>query len=226
MKEKLIILSAVFFLSVCFLGCFGGGSSDSSSSNGSNESAGGTSIPGLGDLGKLKDMAENIEKAAKDLEEGKTKKPVNFRKIKEFLPASAAGVPRENAKGETTGTMGFTISQATGMYKHESRDNKEQIEVKIVDGAGVQIAFMGLAAWSLTNIDKEDDNGFERTTNYKGGKAYQKYNSKRQRGEFVAIAGERFIVTVSGRYVTMDQIEDVMDNIDLDGLAQLKSEEE
>lgn len=227
MKTKFILFTVIIICSLSLSSCKSGAEENkNNSSDNPQENSEDTSSPETGVLKNLKDFSDNMEKAAEDMKNGNSPKPVNFRKIKEFLPLNAAGIPRENASGETSGAMGFTISQAEGKYRYEDKSKNERIDITIMDGAATQIAFMGLAAWSLTTIDKEDDNGFERTLNYKGGKAYQKYNQKNQDGEFITIGGKRFIVTVKGRNVSMDQIKEAMDQIDLKGLTALQPDEE
>lgn len=53
-------------------------------------------------------------------------------------------------------------------------------------------ALIGVAAWSMIDRDKETENGYEKTTTYKGNKAYEKYNSKNKNGENSRDCGEAF----------------------------------
>ena len=77
---------------------------------------------------------------------------------------------------------------------------------------------MGMAAWANLSIDKEDSNGYERTTKIDGHKAYEKYNTKSERGEVSIFFKERFIVKVEGRKVKMEDIIEVAKEIDLDAM--------
>jgi len=82
-----------------------------------------------------------------------------------------------------------------------------------------------LAAWSKLDVDRETDDGYERTTTFDGHKAYEKYNDKRKRGEINLIVNSRFIVQVEGRGVEMDELKRAIKKIDLDDLAKLKAKE-
>jgi roadblock/LC7 domain-containing protein len=113
--------------------------------------------------------------------------------------------------------MGFKISTAEGRY----RDDNGSIEVNIIDVAGTG-ALMGMAAWSMIDMDKETDDSYEKTTKYKGNKAYEKYDSKNKDGEMAVIVGNRFVVTVKGNNVEFDKIKATLDDIDLGKLEDLK----
>ena len=66
-------------------------------------------------MSALKDMAAQAEEMQK-------KGPVDtvdFRSLKELLPADADGLPRKEATGEKNGAAGFTISTANGKYANE-----------------------------------------------------------------------------------------------------------
>lgn len=84
------------------------------------------------------------------------------------------------------------------------------------------VALMGMAAWSMASIDKETETGYEKTTEYKGHKAFEKYNTQSKNGEISVIVANRYIVQVEGRDVDMDKIKSVLDDIDLDKLADIK----
>ncbi|MDZ7934632.1 MAG: hypothetical protein U5M51_06655 [Emticicia sp.] len=98
-----------------------------------------------------------------------------------------------------------------------ARKSAESEKVGAIAGA-----LMGMAAWSMIDMDKETENGYEKTTTYKGNKAYEKYNSKNRDGEMAVIVAKRFVVTVKGRDVEMDKIKETFDDIDLGKLADLE----
>lgn len=178
---------------------------------------------GLGDAakdteGNINDAISQISDAVKDINvEGvSNKKPVNFRKLKELLPERANGFDRDKTSGETTGTLGFNVSSTKATYKN----GDQRIEVNLVDTGGIGSVFMGMAAWSMVDIDKETDNGFERTTTYEGYKAFEKCNNSRC--EFAVMVAKRFLLTLKGRNVEMDDLHDMVDDIDLDSLEDMK----
>ena len=70
-----------------------------------------------------------------------------------------------------------------------------------------------MAAWSNVEVDRESEDGYERTTTIDGHKAYEKYDSKTQRGEYSVIVDDRFIVTMEARNVDEDDFKDAFRQI-------------
>ena len=169
-------------------------------------------------LGAASAMREMVNQA-ENMQKNGPVETVDFRVLKKLLPANAGGLPRKEASGEKNGAAGFTLSTAEGKYAND--DQSQTIELTIVDGGGTPM-MMGLAAWSMVDIDKEDDNGYERTTKMGDNKAYEKYNSNDKSGEIAVLINKRFVVTAEGRGVTMEQIKNALNSLDLDKLASLK----
>jgi hypothetical protein len=157
---------------------------------------------------------------AKEMKDKKAVDPVDFRKLKELLPAEAAGLAQKEAGGEKNGAMGFTISQANARYEEESGSS---IDIDLLDTGGIGgIAMMGLAAWSVAEIDKETADGYEKTTKINGYKGYEKYSTSGKYGEISVFVAERYVVNVKGNNVTMDQLKEALNDIDLAKLDKLK----
>jgi hypothetical protein len=70
-------------------------------------------------------------------------------------------------------------------------------------------------------VDKESDDEYEKTTEYEGYKAYEKYNSKNQDGEISVMVANRYIVEVKGNGVSIDKVKATLKDIDLDKLKGL-----
>ncbi len=166
-------------------------------------------------LEALQKLGEEAEKMSK---EG-PKETVDPKLLKELLPSDADGLKRREASSEKNAMMGFGVSVAKATYRD---DNGQDIEVNISDVAGMGVALMGMAAWSMASIDKETETGYEKTTEYKGHKAFEKYDTQSKHGEISVIVANRYIVQVEGRDVEMDKIKSVMNDIDLDKLADIK----
>ncbi|WP_461131265.1 transposase [Spirosoma aerophilum] len=173
------------------------------------------SVSALGAMSAVKEMAAQAEEMQK-------KGPVatvDFRSLKELLPADADGLPRKEATGEKNGAAGFTISTANGKYANA--DGSESIELSIIDGGGSAM-MMGLAAWSMMEVDKETEDGYEKTTKIGDNKAYEKYDNSDKDGEVAVLVNKRFVVSVKGRGVSMDKIKAALEDVDLGKLAELK----
>ena len=172
-------------------------------------------------LGGAMDAMKEMAKAAEDQQKNGPIETVDFRALKELLPADADGLPRKTATGEKNGAMGFNVSTAEGTYANA--DGSETAEVGIVDAGGTG-ALMGLAAWTMMDIDKETETGYEKTTTMGDNKAYEKYDNSGKDGELVLVVAKRFVVTAKGHGISMDKIKATLNKIDLDKLAGMKGE--
>ena len=173
------------------------------------------SVSMMGAASALKEMAAQAE----DMQKNGPVATVDFRALKELLPTDADGLPRKEATGEKNGTAGFSVSTATAKYAND--DQSERIELSIVDAGGAAM-MMGLAAWSMIEVDKETDDGYEKTGSMNGNKSYEKYDNGDKDGEVAVLVNKRFIVTAKGRGVSMDKIKAALEDVDMDKLASLK----
>ena len=174
-------------------------------------------------LGEQKSTVEETDETA--LKSGETKVsqsvgPIDFRKLKELLPEEIAGFKRTEASGEKTGAMGFTISTAESKYKGNGNSS---VKLEIFDTGGVAgVATMSLAAWTMADIDKETENGYEKTTKLEGHKAFEKYDNINKSGELNVLVADRYVVNVNGNNVTVDKLKSILGDLDLEKLADLK----
>ena len=173
------------------------------------------SVSMMGAASAMREMANQTE----EMQKNGPVETIDFRSLKELLPADADGLPRKEASGEKNGAMGFAISTAEGKYAND--DQSETIELTIIDGGGSPM-MMGMAAWSMIEVDKESDGGYEKTTKIGDNKAYEKYDNDGKSGEINVLVNKRFVVTAKGRGVSMDKLKDALNDIDLDKLASLK----
>ena len=173
------------------------------------------SVSTLGAMSALKDIAAQAEEMQK-------KGPVNtvdFRTLKELLPTNADGLPRKEANGEKNGAAGFAISTANGKYANE--DGSESIGLSIIDGGGSAM-MMGLAAWSMIEVDKETQDGYEKTGKMGDNKSYEKYDNANKSGEVAILVNKRFIVSAKGNGVSMEKLKAALKDINLGRLADLE----
>lgn len=182
-------------------------------------------LVGCGSEEKAKEPGNPIEAfqqmadKAKEMQEKGPVDPIDFRKLKDMLPERAAGLERTEATGEKNGAMGFSLSQAQGKYE----SGEASLEIEITDTGGVGgMAMMGMAAWAMAEVDKETATGYEKTTRIDGYKAHEQYDNKRENGEVNVLVGDRFIVSVKGRKISMAQIKDTLDALNLAKLAKME----
>ena len=143
---------------------------------------------------------------------------VNWRKLQELLPNKAAGLPRTKESGETAGAFGMTFSQAEATFEK----NDKLIRFQIVDTGGLGVVINSAAAWSTVTIDREDSNGYERTTTIEGYKAFERYDKVSRHSQLSILVGDRFLVTLEGQRVELNDLRDALDEVNLKKLERME----
>lgn len=210
----LLLLVAVLFFAAC------GGNNDSNDSMDDEDSE--ETVVSIRTEKDSDDPTKSIEdamaEARKALQgDGEAKEVVNFRDLKSLMPEKMLGMKRTDFSGEKAGAFGFNVSKAEAEY----RDDDKKIEVNIVDVAGVAAAMMGMASWATVEIDRESDDGYERTTTIGGNKAFEKYDANQKTGELNLIVDERFIIAIKGRNIEEKDLRKALDKISVKKLSRL-----
>ena len=210
----LLLLVAVLFLTAC------GSNNDSNDSMDDEDSE--ETVVSIRTEKDSDDPTKSIEdamaEARKALQgDGEAKEVVNFRDLKSLMPEKMLGMKRTDFSGEKAGAFGFNVSKAEAEY----RDDDKKIEVNIVDVAGVAAAMMGMASWATVEIDRESDDGYERTTTIGGNKAFEKYDANQKTGELNLIVDERFIIAIKGRNIEEKDLRKALDKISVKKLSRL-----
>ena len=129
---------------------------------------------------------------------GKKVETVDYKVLKDMLPADLPGMKRSEATGEKTEAMGISVAMAEGRYKNG--DGSSTMQVKITDiGSMTGLAGMAMFAWASTSIDRETETGYEKTSTFNGFKSHEKYDKSGKSGELSTIVGGRFVVEEIGR---------------------------
>jgi hypothetical protein len=164
-------------------------------------------------------MGQAVVQAGSNLAAGSQVEPVDFRELKALLPESVAGLKRVNAEGSRTNVMGIGSSKAVARYE----DGKgARIEIEILDiGTFTGVASLAFA-WVHVEIDKEGDDGYERTATLGGRKAYERYSKSGRTGELDVIVAARFVVAVRGSGIDMKAFRQAVERLDLKKLEALK----
>jgi hypothetical protein len=153
---------------------------------------------------------------------GKKVETVDYKILKDMLPADLSGMKRTDATGEKNSAMGMQISNAEGRY---SNDNGASMTIKITDiGSMTGLAGMAGYAWAATEIDRESDSGYEKTSNFNGFKSHEKYDKSSKSGDISVLVGNRFVAEVSGNDVDMNAMKDALSKIDLKKLDSMKGQ--
>ena len=171
--------------------------------------------------GGIADAMNSINEVMEDMKkDGKVVEPVNFRVLKTGIPETFLGMERTKNEGETSGMMGFKVSTAKATFEEDDK----RIEIEIIDVGGIGMAAKGLAAWSMAEIDRESDSGYERTTTFDGHSAREKCSGSRC--EFSTWMDQRIILNVNAYNVDMDDIKKgIKKDIELDELMDKVADE-
>lgn len=180
-----------FFLAA-LAGCFGGSDDTSKDEDNTSESA-----------GSVMDQLSQVQKQMEDMAKGKAVDPINFRELQKGMPDNVGRFDRVDMSGQTSGSMGFTISQVETEYK---KGEDERVKVNVVDAGGIAMATSMLAAWTLVTIDKEDSRGYEKTTKFMGYPAYEKYYKDSKQSELSMFINERIVLTANSYNMEMDDL--------------------
>jgi hypothetical protein len=166
----------------------------------------------------MKDALGELEKQLTDANGGEKVEPVDFRELKAELPERINGMKRISAEGERSGWGGFKVSTANAEYE----DGDKHLEISIVDAGGMMgLAKVGLAAWAQAEVDRETQDGYERTTTIDGYQAYEKFNNKTEDGQVSVIVNERFIVNIEGRNISARDLKSALDKLNLKKLEKM-----
>ncbi len=164
------------------------------------------------------DAVKQMEKAVEQMKSGKEIEVVDFRELKELMPNKLAGAKQVSSSGEKAGAMGLKIAQAEAEYE----DGERSFELSIVDAGGMSTVISSTAAWADMELDRESDDGYERTTTIKGHKAFESYNSKTREGKVALIVADRFIVNIEGEGIQARDLERAIGDLKLQKLARLQ----
>ena len=141
-------------------------------------------------------------------------------RIKAFLPATLAGLKQESSSAERNGAMGMQVSEAKATY---GDGNGKSLRLEITD-MGSAKGLMGLASWVNVEQDKQTQTGYEKV--YKQGEnmIHERWDNASKDGEYGAMLAGRFMVTVAGSAVSIDELKAAIGGVDLAGLAALRNE--
>ena len=201
-------------LAVLFIGC--GKREKEETPESTTPSGQQSTTPSSTDLAKI--AAQNTE-TLKAMNQGKDIEPVSAGTLKEFLPATLAGMKRGQSDAKQMGMMGSNVASAQADY--QASDGSDMLELMIMDLGNVSGPMrMGITGWTLAQVDRKTDTGYEKTTTYQGYKGIEEYDRQDQHGKFRVFVGDRFVVEVTGDRTTMETIKQAMGQIDLKKLAQ------
>ena len=170
---------------------------------------------------RAEDMIRGITEAVSQFNQKVETVPA--KDLKEMIPVEIPGMTRTAYSASKKGMEGFSFSAATATFEQDSGPGV--LELSVTDIGNVRgFAKFGLEMLDI-EIDEENQDGFQRTTTYKGYKSFQ--SSTRtysgEESEMIVFVGDRVVVNAEGRDLDWDVIEDVIDTIPLkklEGMVQ------
>jgi len=84
---------------------------------------------------------------------------------------------------------------------------------------GQRVEMYCVASWTMVQIHRQTNPGYERTITYQGYEGIEEYDNQGQHDEFQLFVADRFVVEISGDKVSMVAIRQAMGQIDLKKLA-------
>lgn len=176
------------------------------------------------------EQSEQIESSANKLAEdiknmvnpgGKEVRLVDLADLKALLPKELDGMDREDLSGEGVGFMGFKMNKAEARYQKGDKS----IKLSLIDFGGFSAALLGIAAWSVTDIYHEDDDGYEKSATWKGYKVFEKSNRKENTSSLALIFKNRLVMNVEADQVTIEKLKDILADEVLEDLEDLDLKE-
>ena len=164
---------------------------------------------------KTDNSTVSADDAQKKIDELKKLPPVSNETMKSFFPEEVMGMKRSSFS--TNSAMGYSVGTAD--YR---KDDTTNYSVGIYDCVGdAGSAFYSLSYLSTINMEREDDNGYEKTVSYKGGKAFESYSKSNHEHKLNFLSGDRFWVMIEGNE-GLDKLKSFADALGLDKLKAAK----
>ena len=149
--------------------------------------------------------------------------PVDYKKLKEVMPAELAGIKRSSNEGQKTAIGDFAMTQATAEYqKAEPGENDPRITIELTDYSNATGMAEGMTAWSKLEIDKDSDGGFERTTKVKGQPAVETYQNDGKSGDLQVWVNGHFLLNVKTTNLSADEFKKLADSLPIEKITALK----
>ncbi|MBL8267669.1 Yip1 family protein [Steroidobacter sp.] len=141
-------------------------------------------------------------------------------RLKAFVPEELAGLTRSSISAERNGAMGLQVSQANATY---ADDSGRSVTLEIVD-AGTAKGLLGLASWAGVEGEKESNGRYEKTFRQDGQLVHEEWDSHASSGQYTVVVGDRFTVKVEGAAGDIGELRSAVAELDLAGLADLRTE--
>jgi hypothetical protein len=145
----------------------------------------------------------------KRMEELKKLPALSTEQIKAMLPEVLAGMKRSSFSANSM--AGYGVGEAS----YKSDDGEKSMRLSVYDCVGdAGAGFYSLMYWGW-NMERQDDNGYEKTTTFNGGKAIEKYEKGSERYTLTFPASNRLLVSVEGEKIGLDALKQAAGSLNL-----------
>jgi hypothetical protein len=148
--------------------------------------------------------------------------PIDFRKLREAMPAELAGFEKEGSEGSKNSAFGINVSEAKQTFK--SADGNKRVRFEITDPGSLAGPFALAHMWLNIEVDKETSSGYEKTSTVAGRRVHEKWNASGKHAEVQTVVGKRFLVEVDARGLDMNEVKALLTKIDISRLESMKEE--
>jgi len=143
---------------------------------------------------------------------------VPVSELKSLFPKKIGGLERQSIKGESTGAFGFNLATV----KSEFEDDQKEITLELIDFGGIPGVAQALAAWTKSDMFHEDEDGFEKVSEWKGFKSFEKSDTKDNNSSIALLYKNRFLISASARDISLEDLKEYLDDDFMDELDHLK----
>lgn len=171
-------------------------------------------VGGLKNLNKMGEAAKDWEKVQERLA---VETPRTNDEIKAMFPEEVNGMKRSSFTVGEAQMMGVNSGQAT-----YADDDGKSVSVSIMDGAGETGASM-VAMYAITlamETEQQTESGYTKTTKFNGSRATVSENTYDDwvNSEITTLVSDRYIVSLKGSGLSLNELEKVYSEIDLKSL--------
>lgn len=143
---------------------------------------------------------------------------VPVSELKSLFPKSIGGLDRQSIKGESTGAFGFKLATV----KSEFEEDEKEITLELIDFGGIPGVAQMIAAWSKSDIFHEDEDGYEKVSEWKGHKSFEKSDTKDNNSSIAFLYKNRFLISASAKDISLDDLKEYLDDDFMDELDDLE----
>jgi hypothetical protein len=165
---------------------------------------GGKTTVDISEMGKkadeMKDRSEALQKLT----------PLSLDELKASLPEEIMGAKRDNM--EATKMAGLANFSKADYRMNDSTE----VELTVFDCAGTAGAgYYNMAFLGMMSFEKDNENEYAKTTDFKGDRAIETCQKKRSHCEFTFFGKDRYMVTLKGDNVGMDKLKEIAGGLNL-----------